>query len=128
MPLGRKSDDYFQHSRTDVVVRIPKPLGRVLDVGCGAGNVGRELRTQGAERVVGVELDPVAAAEAEAVFDRVLATDVIAAVKELDNERFETIVCYDILEHLYDPAEVVAALRDLAAPAGRLHIWIPNLT
>ncbi len=126
LPLGRKPDDYFQHSRNDVVARIPRPLGRVLDVGCGAGNVGRELREQGAGRLVGIELDASAAAVAEAVFDRVLATDAVSAVGELGEERFDTIVCYDILEHLYDPAEVLAALRRLAAPSGRLHISIPN--
>ena len=126
LPLGRKPEDYFQHSRADVVARIPRPLRRVLDVGCGAGHVGRELRAQGAERLVGIELDTVAAVQAEAVFDRVLATDASTAVRELGDERFETIVCYDILEHLYDPAEVLAALRDVAAPGGRLHISIPN--
>src|SRR5919204_174681 len=28
---------YFENARADVVAKIPPPLGRVLDVGCGAG-------------------------------------------------------------------------------------------
>lgn len=36
-PLGHKPPDYFEHSRSDLVDRLPLPFGRVLDVGCGAG-------------------------------------------------------------------------------------------
>jgi 2-polyprenyl-3-methyl-5-hydroxy-6-metoxy-1,4-benzoquinol methylase len=126
LPLGRKPEEYFQHSRADVVARLPRPLGRVLDVGCGVGNVGRELRAQGADRLVGIELDREAAKRAEDVFDRVFAFDALAAVEQLGNERFDTIVCYDIVEHLYDPAALLEALRQVAAPTGRLHISIPN--
>ena len=39
--------------------------GRVLDVGCGCGLIGLMAAQRGAERVVMVEIDPEAAAEAE---------------------------------------------------------------
>ena len=40
--------------------------GRVLDVGCGAGGVGRSLRAAGAERIVGIEIHAPSAERARA--------------------------------------------------------------
>src|SRR4029453_11828092 len=39
---------------------------------------------------------------------------------------FDTILCYDVLEHLVDPGAVLSHLRTLAAPQARLHISVPN--
>ena len=41
LPMGGKPADYFENPRTDLIERLPRPMGRVLDVGCGAGGVGR---------------------------------------------------------------------------------------
>jgi 2-polyprenyl-3-methyl-5-hydroxy-6-metoxy-1,4-benzoquinol methylase len=127
LPLGPKPADYFEHDRADLVARLPRPLGRTLDVGCGAGRVGAQLRAAGADELVGIELDPDAAARAEAVFDQVLCVDAAQAVDEFQADaQFDTIVCYDILEHLFDPVAVLQALRAVAAPGARLHVSIPN--
>jgi SAM-dependent methyltransferase len=39
---------------------------------------------------------------------------------------FDVVLCYDVLEHLYDPWRVLRALHPLLRPGGRLHISIPN--
>jgi 2-polyprenyl-3-methyl-5-hydroxy-6-metoxy-1,4-benzoquinol methylase len=127
LPLGPKPVDYFENDRADLVAQLPHPLGRTLDVGCGAGLVGAQLRAAGATRLVGVELDPVAAKRAEGVFDRVVNLDAVQAVAELRGEEaFDTVICYDVLEHLYDPAAVLRGVRELSARGGRLHISVPN--
>ena len=40
--------------------------------------------------------------------------------------QFDTILCYDVLEHLYDPLSLLKGLRKLSAPGGRLHVSVPN--
>jgi len=40
--------------------------------------------------------------------------------------RFDTILAYDVLEHLADPAAVLRRLRGLAAPDALLHVSVPN--
>jgi 2-polyprenyl-3-methyl-5-hydroxy-6-metoxy-1,4-benzoquinol methylase len=126
LPFDAKPTDYFQNSRGDLVSQLPKPLGRVLDVGCGGGAVGVSLRAQGAQELVGIEYDSEAAERARAVFDDVVTGDAEKAVADLDGS-FDTICCYDILEHLYDPAALVEALLTLAKPGSRLHVSIPNV-
>jgi len=126
VPLGGKPPGYFNHARADLVARLPRPLGRVLDVGCGAGAVGAELRAGGAEWLVGIELDPEAASSANAVFDEIRAEDAVAAVRGLPDANFDTVVCYDILEHIFDPAAVLRELRRVIVPGGHLHVSVPN--
>lgn len=118
---------YFANDRADVVAKLPRPLGRVLDVGCGAGAVGTSLRAAGAPALVGVELHEPSAREAEAIFDEV-HVGAVEAVLERGALRgpFDTIVAYDVLEHLVDPEAVLRALRGVAAPGGRIHVSVPN--
>jgi UDP-glucose:(heptosyl)LPS alpha-1,3-glucosyltransferase len=122
-----KPTGYYGAARADVVAGLPQPLGRTLDVGCGAGGVGRSLRAAGATELWGVEVVPEAAKEAAPVFDGL----VVAPVEEaLAGDRlpapFDTIVCYDVLEHLVDPEAVLRGLLRLAAPGGHLHVSVPN--
>jgi 2-polyprenyl-3-methyl-5-hydroxy-6-metoxy-1,4-benzoquinol methylase len=125
-PPVDKQTGYYENLRGDVVAALPRPLGAVLDVGCGAGNVGASLRPHGATRVVGVEYVPEQAARAAEVLDRVIAGPVEGALAELADERFDTILCLDVLEHLVDPIDVMRGLRELAAPGGHLQVSVPN--
>ena len=121
----RKDEGYYANERPDLVAMLPRPLGRVLDVGCGAGTVGRQLRSEGAERLVGVEPDPAAAAAAAGSYDEVLDTTVENALDSLGGP-FDTVLCYDVLEHLVDPWTVLRRLHAIAAPGGRLQVSVPN--
>jgi len=118
---------YYANARSELVALLPRPLGRVLDVGCGAGEVGRSLRAAGADAVVGVEINAEAATAAQAHFDEVRVGDVETLIG--DGELcgpFDTIVLYDVLEHLVDPAALVAALAPLAAEGAHIHVSVPN--
>ena len=51
-----------------------------------------------------------------------------AVESELDSidGPFDTILLYDVLEHLVDPWEVLRQLHGVAAPGARVHVSIPN--
>lgn len=122
-----EDEAYYANERADLVAQLPRPLGRVLDVGCGAGGVGRALRSAGAHELVGVELNADAAQAAGEVFDEVLVGDAeaFAANGQLTGP-FDTVVLYDVLEHLVDPAALLATLRPLIRPGGHVHVSVPN--
>ena len=42
------------------------------------------------------------------------------------NGPFDTILLYDVLEHLADPASVLVSLQTQASPGARLHVSVPN--
>jgi 2-polyprenyl-3-methyl-5-hydroxy-6-metoxy-1,4-benzoquinol methylase len=120
-----KGEGYYANERPDVLAALPRPLGRVLDVGCGAGSMGPGLRAAGASEVVGIEIVPAAAARAAAVLDRVIVGPVESSLDELDTV-FDTILCLDVLEHLANPADVLSRLRRHARPGAHLQVSVPN--
>jgi len=102
-------------------------MGTVLDVGCGVGRWSRRLASHGG-RVTGVDLSPTMVAEATrrteiAGLSRQCRFQV-GDVTRLDlPERFDTVWCVTVLQHLIDEAELLRAVRCLArhlAPQGRL--------
>ena len=122
-----RPDWYFHLDRADLVDQLPVPAGRVLDVGCAAGGVGRRLLARGgATSVVGIELDPEVAAAAREAYVDVLVGDAVEQLGRLEGP-FDTVVLYDVLEHLVDPWAALARCAELAAPGARLHVSTPNV-
>ena len=98
----------------------------VLDVGCSSGYLAAPLAAAGA-RVVGVELDPGAAEEAQAYCADVLVGDVESMELPFGPASFDAIVCGDLVEHLRDPGAALGRLRPLLRPGGRLVLTTPNV-
>lgn len=120
-----KPADYYGHARTELIDILPRPAGRVLDLGCGRGGGHAALRDAGATSLTGVELMAQEASRAAEVYDRVEVGDVAVVLGQLEGP-FDTILCYDVLEHLVDPVSVMRRLRELAAPDAHLQVSIPN--
>jgi 2-polyprenyl-3-methyl-5-hydroxy-6-metoxy-1,4-benzoquinol methylase len=98
----------------------------VLDVGCSAGVLARELVARGAV-VDGIEADPVAAAEAANVCRTVLLGDVETLDITLERGAYDVILMADVIEHLKDPVSVLIKLRPFLRDAGLLLISTPNV-
>lgn len=123
--LTDQPDSYYGQTRDDVVAALARPLGRVLDVGCGSGGVGPGLRAAGAEELVGIELVPAAAARAEAIYDEVLVGGVEDALPGARGP-FDTVLCLDVLEHMTQPELVLEQLGTKAHSGTQLMVSVPN--
>ncbi|HEX7150433.1 MAG TPA: class I SAM-dependent methyltransferase [Thermoanaerobaculia bacterium] len=114
-------------TRYDLLTRISPEAKSILEFGCGEAPLGEALKRRQKCRVVGVELDPAAAAIAEKRIDAVYRGDVREIVAILD-ERFDWIIGGDIVEHLDEPWSFLAELRRVATPGGHLLLSLPNLS
>lgn len=116
---------YYGSVRLDLVQWLPRPLGHVLDVGCGEGATADALRAAGAETITGIEVVPEAAEIARTRLDTVLTGP---AEQQIENLRgpFDTIVAWDVLEHVVDPYTLLSRLRGLTAPGGHVQVSVPN--
>lgn len=120
-----KPESYYAQARADLVARLPRPAGRVLDVGCGEGGTAEHLRARGATHLTGIEIEPSAAERARGRYDEIAVGPAEQCMADLAGP-FDSILCYDVLEHLVDPWALVAALAEKAVPGSRLHVSIPN--
>jgi 2-polyprenyl-3-methyl-5-hydroxy-6-metoxy-1,4-benzoquinol methylase len=99
---------------------------RVLDVGCSSGYLSEPLSQRG-NTLVGIELDPGAAREAERFCERVLVGDLETMELPLEPASFDVVLCGDVIEHLRDPGAALARLRPFLKPGGRLVVSTPNI-
>ena len=101
---------------------------RVLEVGCATGYFTKVLCERGCT-VVGIELDPDAAAVAEKWAERVVVGDLDAGQlwQELEGEQFDAITFGDVLEHLRDPLATLRAAARHLKPSGIVAISVPNI-
>lgn len=114
--------------RGDLARVVPASCRSFLDVGCATGELGASLkRSRPGAYVVGIELDRAMAAKAAGKLDRVVVGDAGAVLHELDGERFDCILCGDVLEHLVDPWGVLRGLAGLLEPGGHVVASIPNV-
>jgi len=110
------------------LVRLVGPGKRVLDVGCATGYLGEVLKRRECE-VVGVEIDPTAAAKAADVLDDVLVADLeeVDLLATFGPGSFDVIVFGDVLEHLRDPLRLLRGSVALLRPGGSVVVSVPNV-
>ncbi|MBW9263386.1 MAG: bifunctional 2-polyprenyl-6-hydroxyphenol methylase/3-demethylubiquinol 3-O-methyltransferase UbiG [Candidatus Thiodiazotropha sp. (ex. Lucinisca nassula)] len=96
----------------------------VLDVGCGGGILSESLAANGA-KVTGIDMGeaPLQVARLHLLESGLEVNYERIPVERLAEERpasFDLITCMEMLEHVPDPASVVAACAKLVRPGGRL--------
>jgi SAM-dependent methyltransferase len=99
--------------------------GRVLDVGCGRGDLGGALLARG-WKVAGIEPSEPAAAAAERRGVEVLGATLEAS--ELAAGQYDAIVFRHSLEHMPDPLESLRRAAEALRPAGVIVISLPNFS
>ena len=104
---------------------------RVLDVGCGIGDLGFRLAARGAD-VVGVELDAAKVAYASHVRDRwgfrnlrFIAADA-TRIEHLGLGRFDAAFCLAVLEHVEDDAGLLRQVAARLRPGGLFVLEVPS--
>jgi SAM-dependent methyltransferase len=119
--------NYYGDPRPDVQ-RLVEPAGRrILDVGCGEGALGAELKAAGAAEVTGIEITGPAADGAATRLDRLVRGDVRDAPLPFEPGEFDYMIFADVLEHLPDPEQVLTRLRPYLRDDGRIVVSVPNM-
>ncbi len=100
----------------------PAPGARMLDIGCGAGDLVAALAAAGYD-AHGLEPgEGFARAGAERLPGRIRQGGWAEAAGAWD-----VVVCLHVLEHLPRPMAALAAMRRLLAPGGALYLEVPNM-
>jgi len=108
------------------VTLLPPPAGATLDLGCGEGRAGGQLRALGHAPIVGVDAAPTLAAAARATggYDEVHEAD--AAALPLGDEAFALVTAFMSLHDVDDLEGVVREAARVLAPGGHLCAAVPH--
>ena len=99
---------------------------RVLEVGCANGRLGQEIKKLG-HFVAGIEISGQAAQNAREVLDEVYVFDIEGEwPKKLEEQKFDLVVLPEILEHIFDPVQVLRDAYRVLQDDGEIIITTPN--
>lgn len=114
-----------------MIDRIAPWVGRrVLEIGAGVGNMATFFTDR--ERLLCADTDPYyldRLRERFAAFSQVgvVPLRLPASNPALDQERLDTIICLNVLEHVRDDGPSLATMHRLLQPGGRLVLLVPAL-
>ena len=114
-------------SAAAVLARMVEPGQRVLELGTGPGTVTRILHSKGC-KVTGVEMDPETLATCAPFCERTVQADLEDPdwAAPLAGEKFDAIICADVLEHLRDPRPLLNQLPLFLKTGGSVLMSLPN--
>jgi 2-polyprenyl-3-methyl-5-hydroxy-6-metoxy-1,4-benzoquinol methylase len=99
---------------------------RVLDVGCGSGTVLGLLKRRGFD-VTGFDSsrDAATIAKTEGDVDVVVGSRIHDAA--FTDDAFDLVTLFHVMEHVPDPREILAEVRRVLQPNGRILVQVPNV-
>jgi SAM-dependent methyltransferase len=120
--------EHYKKERYELAALIPEDAQRILDIGCGGGQLGRVLKEKSELREVwGVDVHPGACHEAEKWLDHVVHADACQWEPPVDKGYFDLLVLGDVLEHLLDPKAALERYLPWLKPSGHIVLSVPNV-
>lgn len=114
-----------KNKRDEFLGLVPAGTRRLLDVGCGAGGLSRQLIEKGIE-VVGVEKIEELCSLAKEKLDAVILGDIENLKLNYPEGYFDCIMYADILEHLTEPLNILEKHKVYLQKNGYVIASIPN--
>lgn len=102
---------------------VELPRGKLLDVGCGNGHMLKIAKDLGWE-ITGIEIDSQAVQAARSLDLNVFEGSYLALF-EL-NDMYDCIICSHVLEHVYQPFDMLDLMINRLKPGGTLILSCPN--
>ena len=116
-----KHDEHSSHGKIKKIIEI-SPQGKLLDVGCAGGEIS-EFASQIGHEVVAVDLNQLTKPLSTATF---IQHDLDKGLPSTIDEKFDLIICADVLEHLRTPDKLLYELQERLTTSGRIIASIPN--
>ena len=116
-----------------IVVSYAKDFENILDVGCGAGFIGKKIKENHDATIAGIEIDEKARKIAAESYDIVYSF----SIENYENEEYkkflaakdeyDCIILADVVEHLVDPGKLIFTLSKKLKKNGVIIVSTPNI-
>jgi len=120
---------YANHGNPPLLALLEVGCKRVLDIGCGAGDNAALIKSKYPEcSIVGITHTQAEADIAQRYMERCWVFDVEGEIPDgLARQSFDTLIFPHVLEHLKDPAGVLARFVGYLRKGGQVLIAVPNV-
>ncbi len=102
------------------------PEGRWLDIGCSAGFILSVAKSADYE-TYGIEIDQLGVKHAREIFGLDNIFQGTFEEHYFDDNFFDIITMYDVIEHVQDLNEIVKELKRVLSKNGVIEIWTPDI-
>ncbi len=117
----------YESARHDLLEHIPLDAKNILDIGCANGMFGEVLKERQNCTVTGIDSDADLLETAGKRLDKVINGDIEEIIDKGSLDKYDCIVCGDVLEHFNDPWTVVRELRPHLNKQGLFIASTPNI-
>lgn len=124
------TNDPFTSPKVLALMEMTKDISAVsfLDIGCNEGTVSTILRDIiGAKESIGVDISPVAVAEANQKGLDALVLSIDESNLPFKDSYFDFVGCLDVIEHVFDPDHLLDEIHRVLKPDGLAIFSTPNL-
>ncbi|MDD2707154.1 MAG: class I SAM-dependent methyltransferase [Verrucomicrobiae bacterium] len=124
--LGKKGSYVFQNYDRALSILLPylNFQSKILDVGCGTGNLIHYLVRKGYDQAVGVDMSAIYVDEAQKKGVPVRRGK--AEELPFDNQMFDAVIMEQVLEHVINPARAFKEARRVLKNNGILFVGVPD--
>ncbi|OGQ54724.1 MAG: hypothetical protein A3J24_10585 [Deltaproteobacteria bacterium RIFCSPLOWO2_02_FULL_53_8] len=122
-------DSYMRNifsSAADVINNNKPGKGRLIDIGCGYGFFLAEMKRRGGWELTGMDVSTTAVAYAASQGFEVKQATLETA--NIEDNAFDVVTMFYVLEHVTDPAGVLAEVKRILKPGGMLLLRVPHTT
>ncbi|MCK5432693.1 MAG: class I SAM-dependent methyltransferase [Gammaproteobacteria bacterium] len=102
------------------------PEGRWLDIGCSAGFILSVAKSADYE-TYGIEIDPLGVKHAREILGLDNIFEGTFEEHHFDDNFFDIITMYDVIEHVQDLNEIVKELKRILSNNGVIEMWTPDI-
>ena len=117
---------YKNAGNMELLSMLPSSPGRILDLGCGAGDNAAWLAGRG-WRVTAVTIDPREREVALPFCDEIHLGNLEEGLPAAVTGTFDVVLMSHVLEHLARPTQLLADVRERLAVDGAIAVALPNV-
>ena len=125
-PLVERVLDFFRSRRSSFLRKQLNTNARLLDIGCGNGRFLQYLARKGNFELYGIEREGNSARRAA----QISGVHLLVSTLQQDtypSNYFDAITLFHVFEHIYNPGEMLAIIKNILKPGGILVMSFPNI-
>ncbi len=124
--IDKKDKKIRRAKRRVKIMKRLKPAGRWLDIGCSAGFILSVAKAAHYD-TYGIEIDPLGVKHAREELGLENIFQGTFEEHHFDDNFFDIITMYDVLEHVQNLNEIVKELKRVLSINGVIEIWTPDI-